>query len=239
MTDAKQAADKLLADAQAAQKAAEEALKSAGDNADAKAAAEKKLTETQAAVKAATDAQAAAEKARVDAETASKQADEAKTKSEASLKAADDANKAATAAKAAADAKFKAADAYAKAANIAYNPYSTPIVVTVKAAPFTVGATPSDGGTIKQGAKIEVKCEVKRQNGFAGPVTLTLPIPPNVTGVKAEPVTIPADQTMGTLVVEAAGDAPEAPLANMVVRAVAQWEGEAAVDQPITLKVAK
>ena len=57
--------------------------------------------------------------------------------------------------------------------------------------------------------------------------------------VKAEPVVIPANQAAGTLVVEAAGDASEAQLANMVVRAVAQWEGEAAVDQPVTLKVVK
>jgi hypothetical protein len=80
---------------------------------------------------------------------------------------------------------------------------------------------------------------VKRQNGFAGPVTLTLPLPPGVAGVKAEPVTIPADQTSGVLVVEAAADAPEAGLANMVVRAVAEFDGEAAVDQPVTLKVVK
>ena len=238
-TEAKAAADKALTDAQTAEKAAAEALKSAGDNADAKAAAEKKLTEAQAVVKTATEGQANAEKARVAAEAASKQAEEAKVKAEADAKAADDKNKAAIAEKAAADARFKAADTYSKAANIAYNPHSTPIVVTVKAAPYTVGATPADGGNIKPGAKNEVKCEVKRQNGFTGPVTLTLPLPPNVTGVKAEPVVIPADQSMGTLVIEAAGDAPEAQLANMVVRAVAQWEGEAAVDQPITLKVAK
>ena len=239
MTDAKQAADKVLTDAQAAEKAAAEALKNAGDNADAKAAAEKKLTEIQAVVKTSTEAQAAAEKARVEAEVASKQAEEAKVKAEADAKAADDKNKATTAEKAAADVRFKAADTYAKAANIQFNPHTTPIVITVKAAPYTVTAAPADGGSIKQGAKIEVKCEVKRQNGFVGPVTLTLPLPPNVTGVKAEPVMIPADQSAGTLIVEAAGDAPEAQLANMVVRAVAQWEGEAAVDQPVTLKVGK
>lgn len=239
LTEAKQAADKVLTDAQAAEKAAAEAVKNAGDNADAKAAAEKKLTEAQAAVKAATDAQAAAEKARAEAEVASKQAEEAKVKAEADAKAADDKNKAAMAEKTAADQRFKAADAYAKAANIQYNPHTTPIVVTVKAAPYTLTASPADGGNVKQGAKVEVKCEVKRQNGFAGPVTLTLPLPPNVAGVKAEPVTIPADQSAGTLVVEAAGDAPEAQLANMVVRAVSQWEGEAAVDQPVTLKVVK
>lgn len=237
-TEAKQAADKVLADAQAAEKAAAEALKNAGD-ADAKAAAEKKLTEVQAVVKTATDGQAAAEKARVEAETTAKQADELKVKAEADAKAADDANKAATASKAAADQRFKAADAYAKAANIAFNPHTTPIMVTVKPAPYTLTASPADGGNIKAGAKIEVKCEVKRQNGFAGPVTLTLPLPPNVTGLKADPVTIPADQSAGTLIIEAASDAPEAQLANMVVQAVAQWEGEAAVDQPVTLKITK
>ena len=154
-------------------------------------------------------------------------------------KAADEKNKVTTAEKAAADQKFKAADAYAKAANINFHPTTTPIVITVKAAPYTVTATPADGGNVKIGGKIEVKCEVKRQNGFAGPVTLTLPIPPNVVGVKAEPVAVPADQTAGVLVIEAAGDAPEAQLANMVVRATAVFDGEAAVDQPITLKVVK
>jgi len=239
LTEVKTAADKALADAQAAEKAAAEALKNAGDNADAKAAAEKKLTETQAVVKTATDAQAAAEKARAEAEVAAKQAEEAKVKAEVEVKAADDKNKAAIAEKTAADGRFKAADAYAKAANIQFNPTSTPIVITVKAAPYTVTASPADGGNIKQGAKVEVKCEVKRQNGFIGPVTLTLPLPPGVAGVKAEPVTIPAEQSAGSIFIEAAADAPESQLVNMVIRVVAQWEGEAAVDQPVTLKVVK
>ena len=190
-------------------------------------------------MKTATDGQATAEKARVDGEVLSKQADEAKVKAEADLKLSDDKNKAAIAEKTATDAKFKAADAYAKAANIPVNPTTTPIILTVKAAPYTVTATPADGGNIKQGAKVEVKCEVKRQNGFVGPVTLTLPLPPNVTGIKAEVVTIPAEQSAASIFIEAAADAPEAQLANMVIRAVAQWEGDAAVDQPVMLKVIK
>ena len=204
-----------------------------------KAAAEKKLTESQAGTKTATDALAAAEKARTDAEAVAKQAEEARVKAESDAKAADEKSKAAAAEKASADAKFKAADAYAKAANVNFHPTTTPIVITVKPAPCTLTAAPADSGNIKIGAKIEVKCEVKRQNGFSGPVTLSLPIPPNVVGVKAEPIAIPADQSVGTLVVEAAADAPEAQLANMVVRASSQFEGEAAVDQPITLKVVK
>lgn len=237
--EAKQAADKRLTEVQAQEKAAADALQAAGDNADAKAAAEKKLVDAQSAVKAATEAQAAAEKARVDAEAAAKQSDEAKAKSEADAKAADDRNKAAVAEKTAADQRFKAAEAYAKAANIQFNPHSTPIVVTVKAAPYTVSASPAEGGNVKVGAKVEIKCEIKRQNGFTGPVTLTLPLPPNVQGLKADAVTIPADQTAGALIVEAAGDATDGQLANMVVRAVSQWDGEAAVDQPVTLKVVK
>jgi len=39
--------------------------------------------------------------------------------------------------------------------------------------------------------------------------------------------------------VEASADAAEAQLANMVVRATSQFEGEAAVDQPINLKITK
>ncbi len=239
LTEAKQQSDKALADAQAAEKVAAEGVKNAGDNADLKAAAEKKLVDSQLAAKTALDAQTAAEKSRADAELVGKQADEAKVKAEAETKVADDKNKAATAEKAAADQRFKAADAYAKAANLNFHPTTTPIVITVKPAPYTLTAAPADGGSVKVGSKIEVKCEVKRQNGFTGPVTLNLPIPPNVAGIKAEPVVIPADQTAGVLIVEAAGDAAEAQLANMVVRATSQFEGEAAVDQPVNLKIVK
>lgn len=239
LTDAKIQSEKALAEAQNNEKAAGELVKNAGDNADLKAAAEKKLVEAQTATKAAAEAFAAAEKSRSEAEIAAKQAEDAKVKSEADAKAADESNKAAAALKAAADQKFKAADAYAKAANVNFHPTTTPIVITVKAAPYTLAATPVDGGNIKAGAKLEIKCEIKRQNGFAGPVTLSLPVPAAVVGIKAEPIVIASEQSTASLIVEAAADAPEAALANMVVRAVAPWDGEAIVDQPVTLKVVK
>ena len=239
LTEAKEQSQKALTDAQTAEKAAADAFKNAGDNADEKAAAEKKLAEAQANSKSATDALAVAEQSRIEADTVLKQSEQAKVKSESVLKLVDDKNKAAMAEKAVADQKFKAADTYAKAANINFHPTTTPIIITVKPAPYTLSATPADAGAIKIGAKIEVKCELKRQNGFAGPVTLSLPLPPNVTGIKAEPVTVAADQSAATLVIEAAADAPEAQLANMVVRGVSQWDGEAIVDQPVTLKTVK
>jgi hypothetical protein len=236
-TDAKTAADKGLADAQAAEKAAEQAVKDAGDNADNKAAAEKKLADAKAAAVKAKEAADNAEKGRVEAEKAAKDAEAAKATAEAEAKKADDANKAATAAKAQAEQVSKQADEATKPQNINFLPTTTPIVLTIKPAPFTVAAAPADSGNVKKGGKNEVKVTINRQNGFAGPATITLPLPPGVAGVKAEPVTIPADKNEGVLVVEAAADAPEAQLANMVVRASAQFEGEAAVDAPVALKV--
>jgi len=110
-------------------------------------------------------------------------------------------------------------------------------VLTIKPAPYTVTATPAEGGNLKKGQKNEVKVTLARQNGFTGPATVSLPLPPGVTGVKAEPITIPADKNEGVLVIETAADAAEAALANMVVRIAASFEGDAAVDAPVTLKV--
>ena len=53
-------------------------------------------------------------------------------------------------------------------------------------------------------------------------------------------MTIPRRSNFGeVLVVEAVADASEAQLTNMVVRAVSDWDGEAIVDQPVTLKTVK
>lgn len=236
-TEAKAAADKALADAQAAEKAAEQGVKDAGENADAKAAAEKKLADAKAATAKAKETVETAEKTRVESDKAAKEAETAKTTAEADAKKADDAQKTATTAKTQAEQKSKQMDEATKPQNINFLPPTTPIVLTIKPAPFTVAAAPADSGNIKKGGKNEVKVTVTRQNGFAGPVTVSLPLPPGVAGVKAEAVTIPADKNEGVLVIEAAADAPEAQLANMVVRASAEFDGEAAVDAPATLKV--
>ena len=236
-TDAKTAADKAFADAQTAEKAAEQGVKDAGANVDAKAAAEKKLADAKAVTAKAKETAETTEKARVEADKVAKEADAGKTKAEADAKLADDKNKAAAAFKTQAEQLSKQADDASKPANINYLPTTTPIVLTIKTAPFTVAAAPAESGNVKKGGKNEVKVTITRQNGFTGPATITLPLPPGVTGVKADAVTIPADKNEGVLVIDAAGDAPEAQLANMVVRVSAAFDGEAAVDAPVTLKV--
>ena len=78
-----------------------------------------------------------------------------------------------------------------------------------------------------------------RTNGFTGPVTLSLPLPPGVAGLTAAPVVIPADKNEGMLVITAAGDATMGQLANMVVRASMEFNGAASIDQPIALNVSQ
>jgi hypothetical protein len=68
-------------------------------------------------------------------------------------------------------------------------------------------------------------------------VTLGLPLPPGVQGIDAKPVTVPAGKASGVLLITAKPNAPQGPLANMVVRALMDFEGKAEVDAPIGLKV--
>jgi len=245
--DAKTAADKAAAEsAAAAKKAADEAAaaKAAAEKepenkglADALAAAEKKAAEAAEAQKKADEAKAAAEKAAADAAAAVKAAEEAKAKATAAAADADAKSKAAAAAKTAADKKATDTANAAKPKNVQFFPPSTALVVTVKPGPATLAANVPAGGAIKRGAKLEVKVTVNRINGFAGPVTLSLRLPPGVEGLTAAPVTIPADAKEGTLVIEAAGNATQGKLPNMVIRGSMEFQGQAAVDVPVTLSV--
>lgn len=132
-----------------------------------------------------------------------------------------------------------AAAAAAKAKNLNYFPPSTPIVVTVKKGAFTLAVAPAGGGALKRGNKLEVKVTVTRINGFTGPVTVNLGLPPTATGLTATAVTIPADQKEATLVVNAGGDATEGAIQYAVVRGTAEWNGPTSADQPVVIKVAK
>jgi len=163
----------------------------------------------------------------------------AKTKADAEAKDADTKSKAAVAAKTDVDKRTAAAVKVATAKNINFFPPSTPIIITVKKAPVTLAAVVPAGGALKIGAKIDVKVTVKRVNGFQGPLTLSLPLPPNVKGLSAPAVTIPADKTEGVLSISAAGGATEGQLANMVIRGSMSFEGQASVDVPVALKVNK
>jgi hypothetical protein len=153
----------------------------------AKAAADKKVTDTERLLADAKTAQADADKQVADA---------------TALVAKTTADQKAAEAKAAETAKI------ATPANIVLFTPAAPVTITVKPGPATLAVAPANNGMVKKGEKIEVKVTVNRINNFAGPVTLSLSLPPNVAGLTAEPVTVAADAKEGTLVVTAAPEAP-------------------------------
>jgi hypothetical protein len=234
---AQQARDTAKTNVATAEQAATAAKQAAETAQLEQADAEKKLTDAQIAMKTADEALIKANELVTKSDADNKTAQELKTATEnaeqealAAAKAREDQRK--TAEKAATDAENAA-----KPQNKNFTPPSTPIIIEVTAAPLKLAVNVPDSGNLKRGASIEITATITRQNGFTGPVTLSLPLPPGVAGLSAPEVTIPADQTEATLTITAAGDATEGQLPNMVLRAAADFAGPAAVDAPMTLTI--
>lgn len=196
----------------------------------------KQLAAAQAALAAATKKRDEIAKAK-NKTAEQKKAEQAKSAEE--IKAATAKVKAADAAKKAADKRVAAAVKAAAAKTVKVYAPSTPLVIRVVPAPVTLALAVPGGGALKKGATIDVKATVKRINGFKGPVSLSLPLPSGIKGLTTAAVQIPADKTEATLKIKAAADATEGALANLVVQAKANFQGEALVDAPIKLKVTK
>lgn len=193
-------------------KASEDARRAAEE----KAAADKAIGDTDANVRKTAEEKAVAEKAVAETEARSK---------------------AAAAEKAAADKKAQDTANVAKAQNKGVVSPAASIVLDVRPAMGTLGLEVPNSGAVKRGAQLELKVKLNRAKSFYGPVELSLPLPPGVAGLSAAPVKIAADQTDGKLVIQAAPDATTGQLANMIVRATMQFDGPAAIDQPIAIKV--
>jgi hypothetical protein len=230
--------DKALQDAKvAAEKAAEEAATKAKAAVEAKVAAEKKHADAVELAKKAAEAKVAADKVAVDTAAAAKVAVDEKAVAEKTLADANAAQVKATAAKQAADKKATDTANVAKPQNVNLVKPAESFTIVVKQGPGTLAAAPANNGTVARGANLEIKVTVNRANGFAGPVKLSLPLPPGVAGLTAPEVEISADKNEGTLVVQVAGDATQGALPNMVVRGSMEFSGPAAVDQPVTITV--
>lgn len=225
-----------LAAAEAAVSATAEVAKKV---AEAKAAVDKLAAESAEAAKKAAEAKVIADKAATDTAEMAKKAAEEKATAEKMITELAQKVKDVTAAKAAADKKATDTANVAKPNNIVVFSPSVPMVITVKPGTATLAVAPQNGGAIKRGEKIEVKVTVNRINKFAGPVELSLGLPPGVTGLTAAPVTVPADKNEGTLIVQASNEATEGKLANLVVHASMEFEGKAGVDMPIAITVSK
>jgi hypothetical protein len=115
---------------------------------------------------------------------------------------------------------------------------SNPITLFVHPAPVSL-AVDNKGGNVKQGASLEVGVTITRQNGFAGPVALTLTAPANLR-LSALPAVVAENQSQAKLMIQAAKDGPAGAAPQAFVRAVAKVRGEPVeVDEPIALTVVK
>lgn len=157
--------------------------------------------------------------------------------SEAAVKNAEKAHIQAEAAKKASDAAVAAAEKAASLQKIDVTSPAPPVTLTVIPAPVAVSVAPESNGQVKRGGSIEIKVSVTRQNGFAGPVQLSLAMPPKARGLVAEPVTIVADANEAILRLTATGDAVEGDVPLLAVRAEADHHSLVRIDVPVKLKI--
>jgi hypothetical protein len=110
-------------------------------------------------------------------------------------------------------------------------------MLIIKEAPAEIAANVPGGGNLKRGETMEAKVTISRKVGFDGPVNVTLVLPPGVGGVRAEPLTIPADQSEGVLKITAGEESPEGKLENVVIRGEMEYRGKASIDVSVTLNL--
>jgi hypothetical protein len=184
--------EKKNAAVQAAQQAAAEAkrLENAlqmgkGDTVKVHAVKQRAFNAASESAKTAADEQMAAEKEFAEAD--------------ASLKRAEQARQAAAQAENAARSR-----ANPRNLNIGYP--STPITIKVTAAPITV-AVSAPAEALKQGGKLEFPLAINRLYGFDNQVQVNVQSPGGVGGLSIPPLTIPANQDQGSLVITAGNNA--------------------------------
>jgi hypothetical protein len=117
---------------------------------------------------------------------------------------------------------------------------STPVLLTILPGPLVLEPQVPGKGVVKRGAAIEIPVKLARRNNFAGQVTLALLLPPNVTGVAAEPVVIAENETQAKFVITTTAEASEGDHAHVLLNATVEQDGKSIeVQQPIQLNVQK
>ncbi|MBX3438733.1 MAG: hypothetical protein KF861_14660, partial [Planctomycetaceae bacterium] len=111
-----------------------------------------------------------------------------------------------------------------------------PIVIVVKPAPVKLDVKLS-AGEVKRGGSVEVAVNVTRQNHFTGPVNVSLSSPQSGKNVLATELTVPADATSAVFRFTVGDEAAIGEIPHLVVRAIAEQDGEAVVEAPVTLKI--
>lgn len=124
--------------------------------------------------------------------------------------------------------------------NINLNVPSNPITLVVRPLNATI-TVDAKGGMIAAGKTHLIEVKVARQNGYAGPVEISL-VSPAAAKLTATAVRLEADQTAATLSITAAAESPAGAIAGAAVRAATSApEGgpPTELEEPINLVVLK
>jgi hypothetical protein len=79
--------------------------------------------------------------------------------------------------------------------------------------------------TMKAGAEVEVTVKVVRTNDYTGDFTVRLLLPPDVKGIEADDVTLPAGQDEVKIILRTEDDAAPGPRNNLTVQAMCELQG--------------
>jgi hypothetical protein len=102
---------------------------------------------------------------------------------------------------------------------------SSAVTLTVLPKQVATVTLPSPNLTVKIGAQSEVVIKLTRMYDFAGEFKVQVVLPPNVKGVSADEITIPAGKDEAKLVLRIDPSMTPVNLANLVVRATAMVNG--------------
>jgi hypothetical protein len=91
--------------------------------------------------------------------------------------------------------------------------------------------------TVKAGGQIEVVVQVQRRFGYTGEFKVSLVLPPGVTGVQADELTIPAGANQAKWVIKAPAGTPPGNRANLTARVVALYNGKTPITHEVKLNV--
>jgi len=109
-----------------------------------------------------------------------------------------------------------------------------PVIVVQPSTPFTITVLPKTVATVaatvpnpnvKAGTDGEVVVKVTRQFDYAGEFKVQLVLPPNVQGISAADVVIPAGKDEAKLVLKVPATAVPGPRNDLIVRATAMVNG--------------
>ena len=114
---------------------------------------------------------------------------------------------------------------------------SLPVEITVVPRPADIA--PSSGEpAVKPGQFVNLAVKVNRQNGYTGPIRLSLTLPPGVVGIQSPEISLPSDVSDTILPIQVAADVPVGDKGGVTIRGTAKiGEDIIPVDARVVLKV--